>query len=141
MSKSDTDNFILSEWMFWFFVMLTLAVAWLVYDARTAQAQIEQSDTHYMLLYRGSNGLHFDCVDEYPYDNIRRMEWNSTDGFTEITDFRHYLSIVAVTDCNLDNVYTTENNGTFVWRMTNRECERNVCAAHVNRGAFWIEEK
>jgi hypothetical protein len=94
MSKSDTDNFILSEWMVWFFVVLTLAVAWLVYDARTAQAQIAQSDTHYMLLYRGSNGLHFDCVDEYPYDDIRRME-----------------------------------------------CELNVCAAHVNRGAFWIEAK
>jgi hypothetical protein len=94
-----------------------------------------------MLLYRGSNGLHFDCVDEYPYNDVRRMEWNSTDGFIEVTDFRHYLSIVAVSECNIDNVYTTENNGTFVWRMTNRECERNVCAAHVNRGAFWIEAK
>jgi hypothetical protein len=51
------------------------------------------------------------------------------------------LASVAVSECNIDNVYTTENNGTFVWRMTNRECERNVCAAHVNRGAFWIEAK
>jgi hypothetical protein len=142
MSKSDTDNFILSEWMVWFFVVLTLVVAWLVYDARTAQAQLAQSDTqHYMLLYRGSNGLHFDCVDEYPYNDVRRMEWNSTDGFIEVDgSYQHLLSIFAVSECNIDNVYSFDDD-LFVWRMTNRECELNVCAAHVNRGAFWIEAK
>jgi hypothetical protein len=129
-----------SEWLIITSCLLFLIIGLVFWIVEDAQAQLAQSD-NYILLYRGVNGLHFDCVDEYPYDNIRRMEWNSTDGFTEITDFRHYLSIVAVTDCNLDNVYTTENNGTFVWRMTNRECELNVCAAHVNRGAFWIEAK
>lgn len=105
-----------------------------------SQAQIPQQQ-QYMLLYSGVDGLNLDCVDEYPYTDTRRMDWNSTDGFTEIDgNYDHLLSIIAVSDCNVDNVYAFDV-GLFVWRMTDIECERNRCAVHVNRGAYWIEPR
>lgn len=135
MSKLGGDN--PPTWLFVLAIIGLLLICILVYKA---QAQIPQQQK-YMLLYSGASGLNLDCVDEYPYTDVRRMEWNAVDGFTEIDgDYNHLLSIIAVESCNIDNVYTSEL-GLFVWRMTDIECERNRCAVHVNRGAWWIQPK
>lgn len=104
-------------------------------DARaTTQAQ-------YMIIGRGD--LNFDCVDEYPYNDLHRMDWNASDGLTEVNNDYHLMYwIVEVASCNADAIYRMDDRpDLFTLRFTDIECIGNRCAAHMTRGAWWIEPR
>jgi len=117
-------------------LLIILCIALSVAYRVSAQAALPAQA--YMVIRHGYDGYDFDCVDQYPYQDTRPMDWNSTDGFTEVDAYDFVESIIAVENCNIDNMYITDDGNLFVWRMSDIEREGARYAIHVNRGAWWV---
>lgn len=127
----------------WFVLCLVLLCIVLILVFGDVQSQQPPQPQHYMVI--GRYDLDFDCVDEYPYTDIRRMDWNSSDGLTEVTgtDYRLQYWIVAVDSCNADAIYQHDSGNLFALRFTDLEYhdDTNEYHAHMTRGAWWIQAR
>lgn len=94
--------------------------------------------SQYMLLYHGVQGLNFYCVDELPYSVARPMLWDSEHGAIEVEDYQLIAQVVAVAECNLDNIYQDDNGDLFTWRFSSHNTDGHESHRHIDRGVFWI---
>lgn len=118
-------------------ILLCVIVFMLVFNR--ADAQMPEPSQHWMILYPHYDGYVFECVTELPYADGRQMAWDNTEGFTEIEQFKLEYQLIAVSACNVDNIYRTADNQFFVWRFTEPGTDGHPNHIHPVRGAYWIQ--
>lgn len=100
-----------------------------------------QSAPKYMLLYQGSNGLNFMCLDNLPYAESRPMIWDDALGATELSERGDlFAQVIQVNDCYLDNIYldpTSEN--LYVFKFTSHDTDGHANHRHMSRGIAWVD--
>jgi hypothetical protein len=128
----------------WFVVSCVLALALILsvlICIEDAQAQVRQ-DTKSMVIRDGADGFNFDCTTEYPYINLRQMDWNSTDGLTEVDNYDLVERYIVVQEYNIINVYRDDATGDlFALSFACPErMQGNRFAIHI-RALHWIEPR
>jgi len=100
-----------------------------------------QESPKYMLLYQGSNGLNFYCLDELPYTELRPMIWDDELGTVELSERGDLLAqVVQVDDCYLDNVYQDPiSDNLYVFKFTSHNTDGHANHRHMTRGVAWID--
>lgn len=127
MKRSLTPYLILA----FFFALLPLALI----------AGSAQTPPKYMLLYQGSQGLNFLCLDELPYSDSRQMLWDDTLGATELSERGElYAQVIEVDDCYLDNIYLDPTSDSlYVFKFTSHDTDGHSNHRHMSRGVSWVE--
>ena len=118
-------------------LLAILAIALLI--AYKVSAQAPEQPQYWMILYPHYDGYVFECVTELPYADMQPMDWKPIEGFTEIEHFNLEYQLIAVSECNVDNIYRTADNQLFVWRFTEPGTDGHPNHIHPVRGAYWIQ--
>lgn len=127
-----SEERILSRYILLFALLLLIALGYMAFEAQAS------TSNRYMLLYRGTQGLNFYCVDELPYSVERPMIWDAVQGAVEVEDYQLIAQVVTVAECNLDNIYQDDNGALFTWRFTSHNTDGHENHRHIDRGALWI---
>lgn len=100
-----------------------------------------QPNAHYMVLYQGSQGLNFYCLDELPYSEARPMLWDNERGAIELSERGElFAQVVQVESCYLDNVYLDPTSDDYyVFRFTSHDTDGHPNHRHITRGIAWID--
>lgn len=124
----------------WFDTLLLLGLVLIAIVTVLAEDAEAASARKYMVLYEGTRGLNFWCLDELPYSIERAMIWDDAAGPVELSEQGFLFARVVETDhCNVDNVYQVRDGAQYAWLFTERVTDGHEDHRHITRGAWWVE--